>query len=255
MRFIAALVLTALLAITPVLSGCSDETEVEAPTEQSVEEAEKLTEEAKIALEDPIGLTCEEALAYAETAGYEYTFEAPSGYDVVDQLHDESGCYTESMSRAKVIDYDFTEGGWLEASNIRFYLSMPIAVSPDDDQALKEFLDGSATDEGTLREFANSYTGKVIEFDCWVSGSNILSSYYRDYHFAPGAKDQGKNSQFIISNIGYSELKLVDSDEHLRAVMVDSPLGYNLHLIALVNGFNEEAGLIDISPVESWIIY
>lgn len=128
----------------------------------------------------------------------------------------------------------------------------PITI--DTDQGLGNLVTSGSDDADTLRQFAEEYTGRVIEIDAYCCRCDILSQYYRAYYFAPGTEDSYVCAQFVMNHIGYPDLNWVRSDDHESPTHVESPTYLNVHVIARITGFDEETNLVGIEPVKCWLL-
>ncbi|MDD6060070.1 MAG: DUF4839 domain-containing protein [Ruminococcus sp.] len=99
-----------------------------------------------------------------------------------------------------------------------------------------------------VKEFANKYAGKLIEFDGCTAHVIPHGNYKTRFDYLIYACDYDPNTavgpSFQFRNVNYSDLKLTGDN-----VPDTFSVGLNIHVIAEVGAYNKNSGLFQLIPV------
>ena len=202
---------------------------------------EEWTEDSK-AIEACAGKSAAEAIAVAESLGYQYDFSVPSvGRDRLVSIGPDSK-YLCALRRIPVTEVenkvDRKEPS-KTGSYITFYIHEELIIRPEDDETLLQGLSDPDPSDELIEAFNEKFEDAVIEFDgCVIDATKCASSYgYYDYEIRFG--DYG-------SDAGSARMNFKDADnlgstgrfQLTRSTPVgQDAIGGNYHFTCKVRGY------------------
>ena len=113
---------------------------------------------------------------------------------------------------------------------------------------LKQILNTKDEYDPCIKEFAQNYAGRTIEFDGNTAYAQQHGDYKTRFDYLIYAGDYSKTDalgpSFQISDVNYSDLHLTGDN-----VPDTFSEGLNIHIVAMVGEYNETSGLFQLKPV------
>ena len=113
---------------------------------------------------------------------------------------------------------------------------------------LKQILNTKDEFDPCIKEFAQNYAGRTIEFDGNTADVQQHGDYKTRFDYLIYAGDYSKTDalgpSFQISDVNYSDLHLTGDN-----VPDTFSEGLNIHIVAMVGEYNETSGLFQLKPV------
>lgn len=100
----------------------------------------------------------------------------------------------------------------------------------------------------SVKDFANKYKGKIIEFDGRIDYLTQHENYKTRYDILVSAGEYDENTQigptFQFSDVGLQELGI--KDLYLPEFV---KVGSNIRIVSKVETYNEDTGIFRLSPI------